>query len=428
MTRWLLPMGALVLLACDGGTTADAGGPDTGAADGGGSDGGSSSADFTYVVRVREGDAFGADVGPLAGARVVVDTDLDRYTAVTDAEGAVSIDAASTDGHFDVVVAADGFVVDADVRRAVAELGAEGETMTLLPLDTASPVSLRVDATGVPSGGRWCMSPGGWIMQCTGAGVITMALPERWAEELTAFAIDADGAVVEAVTGTLADGEPRTATVTFDGTSELPITSRDVRLQLPTDPASPFADHGILVDHFGWLTAVDTDRNLVRGFVTNVVEIDGNAITATFWEARADGEALLYANAAYPADHDRGTVRVLHWYPDAPPADMTILDVPRPLSEGMPLDAEVSWTPVAGADFYAIVVEVEDRIVMRARSATAALRLPALPDGYDGSAVFPPGEAWAVMRPVAIAGTLPTGADQAVDGQLARGPAFSLSR
>lgn len=220
-----------------------------------------------------------------------------------------------------------------------------------------------------------------------------------------------------------------TASVVFDGASELTITSREVRIQLPTDPASPFADHAYLTTHEGWVAVADTDRQVMRGFTTHLTPVDGNALTATLWEASAPGESLFYAVSAYPAASERGSVRVFRWFPEAPSGDLDFIDVPRPLSEGMSMTDPIGWTAVDGADFYGIVVEVGDQIVMRVRSASATpFVFPRLPDGFDASGVFPPGEEWAVMRPVAIAGTLPAGTDYAVDGQLARGPAFSLMR
>lgn len=67
MTRWLALACAIGLLGCDGTSSpSDAGGTDAGELDGG------NGTTFTYAFVLRGSDTLGADLGPIAGAFVVI--------------------------------------------------------------------------------------------------------------------------------------------------------------------------------------------------------------------------------------------------------------------------------------------------------------------------------------------------------------------
>jgi len=414
---------SLLLVAGCGDDDRPAAGTDAGPrADSGGSTGdGGGTAMMTIRRRLLAAAPTVAARTPIEGVHVAFDLAGARYEGTTDAMGnvdvmmprATTIDAATA--------AKERYSIVTELDGPGVAVGAPAESdrvdVVLFPTTPAgNDVRVLLNATGVPTGGRWCAGPAEWYATCADEGMrIDVTVGDDSIEpRVTAIAIDASGAAVDFAEATLAGTgtADHTATFAFDGTPAVTPITRTVTLQLPSDPASIYRTAGLLEpDEARPFIAVEPMTHLMRSVVTpRTRAADGSSYSMTVTVFPAPGDPPVWAMAAYTAP--RGEAFGYRWFAgDLDQPSYTLLDGPR--VTGRPAMGvytfAYTWTASTGADRYALQLVNNAGTVVWAvfTTRTMDIQLPALPTGYDMSVSFPFAGANGYAQVRALRGTLP---------------------
>ena len=180
----------------DAGSTEDAGRADAGPVE-------------TFELAFRFVDLDGE---PLEGVWAVGRSDAGRVVGQSDAGGEVTLSVPYEVAVFDALVALEGYRILANLGFAPegfdAERGEDGVVeLTLAPISSepGETFTLRVQATGVPEGGRWCAGLSSWLTVCNPAGEVfettqpVDGIGATFHDGLTGYTLDAAGELVDFV-------------------------------------------------------------------------------------------------------------------------------------------------------------------------------------------------------------------------------------
>jgi hypothetical protein len=369
----------------------------------------------TRTLRARFLDA---DDGPVAGVHVAIDTDLGRVEGQSDAAGEVTIDYRYMVDSTDFVAALEGYrivaVTDAGYMEPEAADGFAEMAMIELDADLGAAINVRVGATGVPTGGRYCVGLVAHYVACQDEGAVwSQSLREGTIADIVAdyvygYAFDDAGALYDfapADWSVNVDGD-RSATLAFDGTFDETPMERDITINLPTDPESPFRTEMLDETWQGWVAAVEPTTHLARSALT-MVSIGTDTVTARVHFFPVAGDELVWATGAYANIGD--FARSFVWYSgDLPAGAIEVLDLPR-VRSGSTWTDEFEWTaPASDVDSYGVTYTNNAGVVVIQLRTTATFgAVPALPSAYDETVAFPfpgaPGE----LQVLAIRGDVP---------------------
>ena len=378
----------------DAGTTADSRPP----GDSGGADAGATMDTLTFTVV----DALTRE--PLDAVATAVDTDVGRFEAISGADGMVSIPIEYRDPSLTLVNAKSGYTIFAavdltldQVRAAIAT--SDGE-LTLSPVSPTGPPPFRFSVTpsGVPAGGRACVSAfgPGWFFLCANEGETIARDIESGGgnmpnSEVTAFALDADDNVVDFVTAPpMVDGMNVTATIAFDGTPDSTPVVRTLTLELPEGPLR--TDGVTDIDHL--VAALDPETNAIRSITTQRMRAaDGSSYTMTHTAFPHPERAPAHAIAAFADGHDyRFFVRTVRRFPGDLPGDTISLRAGPTITGGPTVHDPMSWTSPTGDDasYYMLRINTGGGAPIWFVAATSTeITLPQLPSGYDPETSYP---------------------------------------
>lgn len=376
------------------------------------------------------------------GVHVAVDVAGMRFEADTDAAGAVTLDVPRTDT-VDVTAAKERYVVLTQLGGPVTQFGSDGSPADI-PIPpvrpAAAPIRTIVSATGIPTGGRWCMGLGKFVNWCTDmTSLDTPIAAADVSDHMTGFAIDAMENVVDyAEVPVMMVGDTRTATFAFDTTPEVADVSRDMQIMLPADVMSTLRTSPI-VTFLPTIIATSTGDYLMRGLATNVtVAAGGGSISARVHVFARPGQDLVHAMAVNA--EPLGDATSIRWFAAEPTMSAyAVLDLPRITGRGV--DAvytlPFTWTVPPGADMtFDLVLTNNAGLTMWILRTPAhdGVRFPALPSAYDQTVSFPFVGANGKARVRAVSGTVPNAATTPmgmepyrVDGRLGIGPSVGIT-
>ena len=372
------------------------------------------------------------DGNPLADVWVAVASDADRVEGQSDAAGELTLEVPYEEDSFRAVLALEGYTVLANEAFTIADIDGErgNDGYVELTLTEVSPdvetVRMRLSATGVPSGGRWCAGIGSWFANCTGEGqpvdfrVPVSEIGTRYFDELTGYAVAADGTLVDFLEAeyTVSDGE-RNVVLAFD--TDLPEhRTRSLTIMLPEDPMSPFRTEELDTGWHGWVAVVSADHQLARGAPSNLQFLE-DRITLDLHifehESGLTWGLAPYANLGQQA-------RTFRWFAEEPTEDvLSFMDTAR-VTNGSAYTDRFEWTePESDVDRYQLIFRNNaQRVVLSALSRTNSFELLTLPDGYDREVSFPFPGASGTVQVLANRGTIPMSdangvTDYQVDGE-----------
>ncbi len=373
---------------------------------------------FEGTVEDREGR-------PLDGVNVALDPlGRGRLEATTDALGAFRIEGPAGPETFDGVVALEGFRIFAFDGFDPADLAELSRApLVLTPLETPGErVPVLVRATGVPSGGRWCLGLARLQLRClgvesTGPLSIEARRVAEWPDYVHAFAFDAEGELVDFVRGAwVTSEEGLEATVAFDGRFEEAPEAVERVIELPDDPGSPFRTEELddaVSGSLGptWLYTAEAGTGLMTSVITDLV-VEATQVTVRLLVFPGlEDEALVWWLAPFAVSSESGAPLVysVRSFTTRPPAEsLGLLDVPR-VTRARRWDEEVTWTaPAPDVDLYEVQYRLGERVVsISLLTRDTAATMPPLPSGYDRSVSFPVRGASGNARAIAVRGDVP---------------------
>jgi hypothetical protein len=375
--------------------TTDSGTPDTGSPpDSSAPDAPGGGTMRTAMIRVLD-----QNDAPVEGAMVALDTDRGRFEGTTDAAGEVTIDYRYDIDSTDAIVALEGYRIWASVDRAYMEPeSADGYVEVViaeLDPDLGDTVRLIAGATGVPTGGRWCVSLFSFFEACQDEGATWDNRVEmgRFADIVQdyvyAYAYDDAGALYDFARAdwtVMPDGN-RSVTVDFDGTFDVTPVEQDFTLNLPADAESPFRTETLDETWHGWVLAVEPGTHLSRSALT-MVALGTDSITMRIHTFPVMGDELIWAAAPYVNFAD--PARTFIWYSAMPSSPIDFLDLARVRSGDVWTD-EFEWTaPATDVDRYLVqLINNGGVVVAQIATTNTYAQIPALPAGYDTSVSFP---------------------------------------
>ncbi|MBW2525842.1 MAG: hypothetical protein JRI23_16785 [Deltaproteobacteria bacterium] len=439
-TARLLAGGALAAalsLSCGDSAETGAGGQAGAAGAGGGGE--------HKLVELRLVEPGPDGVTPVEGVIVAAESEGRRVERITGPAGYAHIFVPYTEGAaFDWIAAKRGHVVVAAVGIDLDDPGLDVEQEVFLPSLTPpdDPVlSVRVSAANVPIGGSYCVGYGAWLMECSsGVELLTVAVPQSLVQDqLVAMARNDAGEPIEMVVVTIqGDGASRTASVVFDGSSEVSPLTNAYRLEIPGEPESPFRTTDLDPDWSGYLVGVEADTFLVRS-ATHGFEPGpgGEAYNLRFTEFPPSSGSLTYAMAVY-ADF-MAPIRSFRWFANKPsPGSLTFLDASRLSTVGATYRDDFELTEAPGADSYHLVFsDGSGRTVARLQAPPGApARLPDLPEAYTAGLDFPSAGDAGFVQVIATQGPAPSAVlldmlrssdDFAANAQASWGPREAIS-
>ncbi len=412
----LLLASSLVAVGCgdddpppaDSGPIGDTGTADTSTPD-------SSGPGTTQTMRARY---LHADDTPVEGVMLAIDTDLGRFEGVSDAAGELVLEYRYMTDSTDLIAALEGYrilaIVDAPYEAPNAADGFREVTMIELAPDLGDTVRLFANATGVPTGGRWCVAMLAYYTPCQDEGVTwdnrvgVRQFEDTIQDYVYGYALDDTGALVDfgrADWTVMPDGG-RTVTLAFDGTLDETPTERDVTLNLPSDTESSFRTETLDESWQGWIVAVEPGTHLSRSALTTT-SVGTDAITTTIHYFPVTDDELVWALA--PTINPAESVRTFHWFSSTPAdAPLDFLDVAR-MRSGAVLTDEFEWTvPATDVDRYLLrLMNAAGIVAIGLGTTNAFATVPALPSGYDTSVSFPFPGAPGLAQVIALRGEGP---------------------
>ena len=405
MTKVTIAALLLMMTACgDDGATVD-GGTDSGMPDvGTDSNSDVSTSDtpdagaVTLTVSATVVDGSDPDRPPIEGAHVVIRTDVAEYEEITGADGRYRIEfEAITGGNAHAVLAKEGYRILA-LLNPTGEPTDTFEEIALEQLMPAVPLARVVGTiTGIPEGGRACLSAGRNTSCLTGN--IDGMFPLSDIRDMTsALALNADETVYDfAIVPVVADGEGFTFSVDFDGVMETPPMTRTVTLELPADAESPLRKEPLDPRWVGFLSGFGPDF-VRRAFTTGITTADGGATyTGTFSVFPEDGEEIGYTTALFvggvyqPGASAGPNAQHFEWFGTTAPETVVIPEAPA-IVAGTSLNDPLTVTapPSEGTRYFGIFTSSGVQawqVIDFAPSET--LQVPNLPSAYDTSVSYP---------------------------------------
>ncbi len=376
------------------------------------------------------------DDAPIEGVMVAIDTDMGRVEGTSDAAGEVEIDYRYMNDSTDLIAALEGYGISAFVDRPWEEpMAADGFTeITLNELgpDLGDMIHVVASATGVPTGGRWCVALISYYNVCQDEGVawdqrLRMGqIADGVQDYVYAYALDDTGALYDFARGdwsVSADGS-RSVTVDFDGTFDVTPVEQDYTINLPSDPESAYRTETLDETWQGWVGAVEPGTHLNRSAIT-MLSLGTDTITMRVHSFPVMGDELVWAAAPYANVTDGA--RTFEWYSGMPPTTIDILDLAR-VRSGTVWTDEFEWTESA-TDVERYVVQMQNGgglVVLGMTTTNTHAQVPALPSGYDTTVTFPFPGAPGNVQVLALRGDIPPD-DMASDPYRVDGEAsFSL--
>ena len=304
--RAITALALICALGCgddDGGT--DAGtdtGTDVGDMDTGGEDAPVDANVETTTVRMRYLDV---DEAPLADVKLRFDTAAGPAEGVTGSDGVVVIDVPAAVGEDVTITAAlEGYVIVTgyELPLPVEITGDTPFDATLFEISPDTPAMFRVNATGVPTDGRFCVSFDGWsLCNLSDTDWSYQVPPANIGEFANCWLLDDTDTPIDFERVAIPDGAT-SLDVTFDGSFDTEPTTRTVTIEVPADggPMLTFdVDEPNISLWHGWFQLIDSDTQQMWSVATNL-QRDGDNLTVDVAEVPPpDGVESRYATRIF---------------------------------------------------------------------------------------------------------------------------------
>lgn len=389
---------ALGSLGCgddDGATDAgtDTGGTDSGVDVGTGDTAVDANVETT-TIRLRYLDA---EDNPLENVKVRVDAAGGVVEATSGADGVVVLDVPAAVGEDATLTAAlEGYTITTVYQRPLpVEVTSETPfDVVLFPVSADPAPMFTIDATGVPAGGRICVSFDGWAI-CDDPPETAWAFqvpPANIGEFANIWLLDDTDTAIDFERVAVPDGAT-SLDVTFDGTFETEPTVRTVTIEIPADGGEmlTFETDTLVRLWQGWFALADVETAQMWSVATKLTR-DGDDLTVEVAELVPPGDVTARYGSRVFSNIQNFTSSNYAVYVEDPGTTASTLGLAT--LSGDQLTQPFAITPPAalGAEPMGHVVNFRNsaqRFVWQVQTFDTDFEMPPLPTGYDPTVSFP---------------------------------------
>lgn len=388
------------LWACgddDGGTDAgmtDTGGTDSGDMDTGGEDAPVDANVETTTVRLRYLDP---DENPLEGVKVRFDTVAGPAEGMSGPDGVLELDVPAAVGeNITVTNALEGFTITSAIELPlVAEV--TGDTpfdVTLFPVSADPAPMFTIDATGVPSGGRICVSFDGWAI-CDDPPDTAWAFqvpPANIGEFANIWLLDDTDTAIDFERVAIPDGAT-SLDVAFDGTFETEPTVRTVTIEVPADGGEmlTFDVDGLVRIWQGWFALTDVETQQMWSVASKLAR-DGDNLTVEVAELVPPGDVTARYTTRIFSNIQNFTESNFAVYVEDPGTTAPTLGLATLAGDELTQPWTITPPAALGTEPLGHSVNFRNsarRFVWNVSTRETDFELPPLPTGYDPTVSFP---------------------------------------